>query len=241
MRCLSAQRLCWLFALSVAAVFGSVAGGGVSMPQAQAATAQLAFSPASSSVPVGGSIAVNITVANVSNLGGYDVHLYFNPAIVHVTAMTDAGFVTGGGNIVVCNTATIDNSAGTAADSCGTISPFGTPGPGVSTVTAKALLHASFTGVAPGTSSLTLTGTPTTTLEDPNGAAIVATLGTGSITVTSASVGGLTELIDGGALPPQTNAAGSSRPPYAALVLAAGLLAGVGVGAGCAMRRRRGA
>jgi hypothetical protein len=63
--------------------------------------------------------------------------------------------------------------------------------PGVSTVAATALMHASFAAVGVGTSSLTLTGTA---LQDPLGAAIPATLGTGSITVTAAtSVGGIAE------------------------------------------------
>ena len=238
MRCLSAQGLRWLLAFSVTALLASFPGGGGRPPAAQAASAQLAFSPSPSSVAVGGNVAVNITVANVSNLGGYDVHVQFNPAIVNVTSLVDAGFVTGGGNIVVCNPATIDNSAGTATAACATISPFGTPSPGVSTVGPTALMQATFTGVATGTSSLTLTGT---TLENPNGNPIAAKPGTGSITVTAAAVGGVTELIDGRALPPQANAAGASRPPYVPLLIAAGLLAAVAAASGYSLRRRNSA
>ena len=234
-RCLPLQRLYWLFALSVAAILSSLAGGG---PGAHAANAQLAFSPSSSSVAVGANVAVNITVASVSNLGGYDVYLQFNPAIVNVASLTDADFVTGGGNIVACNPATIDNSAGTATAACATLCPFCpivTPVPGVSTVGPTALMQATFTGVATGTSTLTLTGT---TLEDPNGDAIAAKLGSGSITTTAASVGGVTELVDGSALPPRANAAGPSMHLYIPIAIAAGLLAAVAAAAGYSMRRR---
>ena len=230
------QRLCWVFACLAAAVLAPVAGGGPTT--ALAADAQLAFSPATSSVSAGNSIAVDITVANVSNLGGYDLHLQFNPAVVHVATLTDAGFVTSGGNIVVCSEATIDNSAGTATAACATLPlPFGTPSPGVSTAGPTALMHASFTGMAAGASSLTLTET---TLEDPNGLLIAAKRGTGSITVTAAIVGGITELVDGSALPPQASAPGPGRPLYITIVIAAGLLAAAAVSAAYALRRRHG-
>ncbi len=236
-RCLPLQRVLWLFAFLVAATFSLVVGGGMLAPHAQASTAQLAFSPSSASVAVGSNVTVSITVANVSNLGGYDVSLQFNPAIVHLASLEDSGFVRSGGNIVACNPATIDNSAGTAQDSCLTISPFGTPGPGVSTVTPKALLYASFTAIALGTSPLTLTGSD---LLDPNGATITLTLGTGSITVTPAtSVGGIAQLTGVGTLPAQTSGADSSRHPYLLVMLAVGLLAAVAAGAGHALRRRK--
>lgn len=234
-RCLSLPRLLWLSALLTAVVLGAVAGGGSRAARTQAASAQLAFSPSSTSVAAGGSVAVDITVANVSNLGGYDVHLQFNPAKVHVASMTDSAFVTSGGNIVVCNPATIDNSAGTATDACATVSIFGTPGPGVSTTGPTALLRVSFTGVGAGKSVLTLTGS---TLEDPNGAPIAATLGTGSIT-TVASVGGVTELTGVSALPAQTSAADSTRRLFFVVLLAVGLLAVAAACVGYAMRVRR--
>ena len=236
MRCLSTHRLRWLLAFSVAALLAFAASGAGTPPTARAASAQLAFSPSPSSVAIGGNAAVNITVANVSNLGGYDVHVQFNPAIVHVTSLEDTGFVTGGGNIVVCNPATIDNSAGTATAACATVSPFGTPGPGVSTTGPTALMQATFTGMATGTSSLTLTGT---TLEDPNGNPIAAKLATGSITTTAAGVGGVTKLVDGSALPPQANAAEPGRQLYTLIAIAAGLLAAIAAGAGYAARRHR--
>lgn len=215
--------------LGIVALSAVVVGLGVSTRcpiPARATSAELAFSPSSASVAVSANVAVDITVANVTNLGGYDVYLQFNPSRVHLASLSDAAFVTSGGNIVVCNPATIDNSAGTATDSCGTIAPFGTPGPGVSTVAPKALMHASFAGVAPAASSLTLTGTA---LQDPFGAPIPATLGVGSIAVT-ASVGGSAGLPDVSASPSQTRGARSSTPPYLPMTLGIGLLAIVVVG-----------
>lgn len=231
---LSLQRLLWLSALLAAVVLGAVAGSGSRAARAQA-SAQLAFSPSSTSVAAGGNVAVDITVANVSNLGGYDVHLQFNPAKVHVASMTDSGFVTSSGNIVVCNPATINNSAGTATVACATVAIFGTPGPGVSTAGPTALLNVSFTGMAAGKSVLTLTGS---TLEDPNDAPIAATLGTGSVT-TVAGVGGVAELAGVGALPAKTNAVDPTRRLFVAGLLAFGLLAVAAACAGYAMRIRR--
>ena len=165
------------------------AGSLLTVASVMAGTAPVGFSPSSASIAVGANIDVDITVANITNLGGYDVFVQFDPAVVHMTSLADSGFVTGGGNIVVCNTATIDNVAGTGTVSCATISPFGTPTPGVSSVGATALLHSSFQAVGPGMASLTLTGTE---LQDPNGAPIAATLSSGSITATGA-VGGIAE------------------------------------------------
>ena len=230
LRRLSFERRFWLLALLLMATLGSTVAG--SAAKTQATTAQLAFSPSSASVAMGGNVAVDITVANVSNLGGYDVSLQFNPAIVHLGSLADAGFVTSGGNIVACNTATIDNTAGTAQDSCATISPFGPPGPGVSTVAPRALLHASFTGVGVGKSALTLSGSD---LLDPNGAQIPVMLGTGSITVAAAtSVGGITKLTGMGGPRTQPAAAHSNNgSAYVAATAALGLAVAVVMGAGC--------
>jgi hypothetical protein len=231
-RPLSSPRVGGLIALGIGTLFSLLVAGGRPMP-ASATTAQIAFSPSSSTVAVGGNVNVDITVADVSNLGGYDVFLQFNPAVVHLTSLVDSGFVrTNPTNIVVCNNSnqgTIDNSAGTATESCATVVIFPPPGPGVSTVAATALMHASFTAVGAGTSSLTLTGT---TLQDPLGNAIAAALGTGSITVTAAqSVGGIAEEPDVAALPSRNSPPHHAGAAYAlagaALVAAATALAGL--------------
>ncbi len=210
----------------------------VSPIRAAAATNELAFSPSSSTVGVGKSVNVDITVANVSNLGGYNLYLQFDASAVHLSSLTDSGFVTNNpNNVVVCNSATIDNSAGTATDSCATQAIFGSPGPGVSTTSAVALMHASFTGVAPGTSQLTLNGT---TLLDPDGIPLspAPTLGAGSITVTL-SVGGVARAIDSRTLPESSPAASVGTVTRRFAFGAAALVAVIPALIATAWRRKR--
>jgi len=204
---------------------------------AAATSTQVGFSPSPAAVPVGAGANVDITVAKVSNLGGYDVFVQFNPAIVRMTGLVDAGFVTGGGNIVACNPATIDNVAGTATTSCATISPFGTPGPGVATAGSTALLRASFEGVGGGVSPLTLTGTQ---LQNPSGSPIPATLNSSSIHA-SLGVGGVAEAPAVGGPAVDAEAGERGGPPSFLSLLLLALLAVVvgGAGMAAAARRRR--
>lgn len=193
---------------------------------AGAGGAQLGFDPSSASVPMGENTTVEITVANVSNLGGYDIFVQFDPTVVHMGDLVDAGFVTGGGNIVACNTATIDNVGGTGTVSCATISPFGTPVPGVSTISADQLVHASFTGVGAGVSPLTLTGTA---LQDPNGAPISATLSSSNISTGPGAVGGVAELVGGqGVALNADTAASRGVSPFLLIVVGTMIIAGLG-------------
>ena len=161
-----------------------LAVAGLAVPRATAAgTAQIAFAPASASGASGAAVNVDITIASVDpapGLGGYSVTVTFNPAVVHITSLQDSGWITSGQNVVICSTGTLDNAAGKATAGCTPIPLFGAPG--VSTSAPHALLHASFTGVAPGTSTLSLAGS---TLSAPDGTAIAATTADGSIRVTS--------------------------------------------------------
>ncbi len=164
---------------------------GARPPAASATTSPtLAFSPTAQTVALSQAAAVDVTIATVTNLGGYDLWVFFNPAVVQMTGLTDAGFVTANPtNIVVCNTPVIDNTAGSGNLSCATVPVFGTPGPGVSTTTAVALAHATFNAAANGTSGLALSNVSTaTTLQDPLGVDITPiVLGAGSITVGSST------------------------------------------------------
>lgn len=204
-------------------------------PSVDAGSTQVAFSPATASIPVDGTVDIDLTVASVNNLGGYDVFIQFDPAVVRMTSLTDAGFVTDSENIVVCNTPTINNVAGTATNSCATVPIIGPPGPGVSTGSPTALMNASFLGVGNGKSALTLSGTE---LLDPNGAPIAAALGSGSITV-SGTVGGVTGLPGGTLAPLQGNGAGSSGGRTAILVLLAILAPALALGGLLVWRRAR--
>src|SRR5437868_9539760 len=153
--------------------------------RAVAATPQLAFSPPSATIAVGSDVNVDISVADVDaqpGLGGYDIALSFDPAVVHLTSLVDSGLVTQGQNIVICNPASIDNAAGTARASCGTLPIFGFPG--VAVAAAAPLMHAVVSAQAAGSTTLSLAGS---VLEDPAGESVTATLVAGSITVPGAA------------------------------------------------------
>ena len=157
-----------------------VALAGYALPARAAGPVVLAFAPLNSSAHTGDAVSVDVTVANVAadpGLAEYDLTLHVNPAVVRVNGFTDSGFITTGQTIVVCVPGTIDNAAGTAVATCTAVPLFGLPG--VSTVSAVVLLHASFTALAPGTSQLTLSGM----LGGPTGTDIPATLGSGNISV----------------------------------------------------------
>lgn len=164
-------------------VYHVVASGG---HVAAAVDPALGFSPASTSAAVATPVPIDITVANVSNLGGYDVWVSFNQAAVQLSSLSDSGFLGTGSNIIVCNTPSIDNVHGSGNLACGTFPfPLVTPGPGVSTVNPTALVHAVFTGVANGSSPLGLAfGVNTSSIQDPFGADITPlSLGSGSLTI----------------------------------------------------------
>jgi hypothetical protein len=143
-------------------------------------SAQISFSPQSVDASVGAAVAVDVTVANVDpdpGLAAYDLTLQFDPAVVRLDDFSDSGFITSGENVVICVPGQIDNAGGSANATCTAIPLFGAPG--VSTTEAVALLHASFTTLAAGTSALTLSGL----LSGPTGTAIAASFGGGTIRV----------------------------------------------------------
>lgn len=168
--------------------------------RSSAAGTALAFAPSAQTVASSANGTVDVTVANVANLGNYDVKVSFNAAIIHITSMTDAGFIGSGSpnDITTCNPMQIDNTNGTASLVCGIINPFGVA-VGGSTTTAAPLVHLAFTAVGAGTSPLSLTGS---TLSDPANVPIAATLSSGSVTVgAAASVGGMAEIPEVAAAP----------------------------------------
>ena len=172
------SRRLFVFAAPTVAVLMLLVG---SPSRAVAATPQLAFSPPSATIAVGSDVNVDISVADVDaqpGLGGYDIALSFDPAVVHLTSLVDSGLVTQGQNIVICNPASIDNAAGTATATCGTLPIFGFPG--VSAGAPSPLLHAVFSAQAPGSATLSLAKS---VLEDPVGGSLSVTFVPGSITV----------------------------------------------------------
>ena len=151
------------------------------VPAANAAgPIQVAVAPASTTTTVASSVSVDITVANIAapGLGAYVLKLAYDPAILRLDSLVDSGFVTNQGNIVFCQPAIIDNTAGTASEECSAIPLFGQPG--VVAGDPVILANASFQPLAPGTSGISLAGT---VLKRPNAAVLPATTSDGSVQV----------------------------------------------------------
>lgn len=137
-------------------------------------------SPISSTAAVGATVSRDITVTGIAadpGLGGYDISVDWDPAIVQLDSLSDTGFLASSGNVMICPPASISNATGTAEASCTTLPLFN--GPGVSASEPTALLRASFTAKAAGTSQLHLHGT----LSSPSNAAIAAAFVDGTIQV----------------------------------------------------------
>lgn len=144
----------------------------------------VSVSPAIASVTVGDDVALDINAANVPaqpGIGGYLLTLTWDPVVLSLTSFADAGWVPGGQIIVICTTPTIDNVAGTASADCTPVFGFGG---GVSTSAPRALAHAVFRAVAPGSTAIDLTGS---NLLNTSNIAIASTLTGGHATVSAAA------------------------------------------------------
>lgn len=213
---------------------------------ASATTPSIAFSPAASTVVVATPVPVDITVADVSGLGGYDVWVSFNGSVVRLNSLKDSGLLYNPNaqgtpqNPVVCITPTITASYGHMA--CQILAIISPVAVSVGS-TPAALVHASFGPLAAGTSPLGLTAvasglTETTTLLDLNSASIGASLGSGSIVVNAVpSVGGVAQQPDTATLPQRAQAGGSDH--RAAFAITGALLVVVLLGAGVVVWRQR--
>jgi len=144
---------------------------------------EILVSPATTTVNVGDDVSLDIEAANVPvspGLGGYLVSLQWNPAVLQLTSITDAGWVTNGNIIDSCETTSIDNAAGTAAFDCTPALAFG---PGVSTTEPRVMARAIFHATATGTTAIDLTGS---TLINPSNIVIASTITGSSVTVAAA-------------------------------------------------------
>jgi hypothetical protein len=152
---------------------------------AQAAdTAAISVAPAAATVSAGDDVSLDGMVANVPSapgLGGYALGLKWDPAILQLVSITDSGWVGSGAVIVLCDTAGIDNVAGTAGFGC---SPIFANGPGVTTTAPHALVHAVFHAKVPGTTTIDLTGS---SVMNPSNVALTGTISGGSVQVTAPS------------------------------------------------------
>lgn len=145
--------------------------------QVTCAQAKVKVDPASKRVPLsGGTFTMDIVAQDVTNLAAYQVELTYNPAIVHVTAVTPGPFLGSTGRTVSPVGPNIDNGAGRAVFGAFT---FGTA-PGVNGTGVLATI--TFQPRARGTSALHLQNL---LVADPSGNPLSATTEDGQVEVIS--------------------------------------------------------
>ena len=136
----------------------------------------LYLSPSSSSHGVGsGAFTIDAAVYSVSDLGGFQFTLHFDPNIVHADSASLGPFLSSTGRTASALGPNIDNSAGTITFGGFTFgSQPGATGSGI-------IAHITFSPQHPGTTSLTWSDD---TLSDTQGNAIPHTSLNGSVTIT---------------------------------------------------------
>lgn len=139
-----------------------------------------AIDPATQQVPLdGGDFTVNVTVADVSNLGAFEFLLVFDPTVVKFKSITQGAFLGSTGRDIYCPSVIV-YSPGTVRYGCASIPHWtGQPGPNGSGV----LATVTFSPLQAGASSLDLANTQFTALISPLGDAIKATWENGSVAV----------------------------------------------------------
>ena len=83
-------------------------------PAAAQTEPQVAIEPSDLTVQPGQAFTVTVTVVDVSDLGGYEIHLGFDPAVVEVAEAEDGGFLESSGRSLLELGTQIDAQAGTA-------------------------------------------------------------------------------------------------------------------------------
>lgn len=176
-----------------------------------AGPAVVAISPASASATVGDDIAIDITVTNVPEqpgLAGYDVTVTWDPAVLDLVSITDSGWLTSGQNLVFPTAAQVPNIGTRAAAKAACSLFFAVQG--FSTTAPRALVHAVFRAKAPGTTTISLAeGDPPSSLVNPSGGDIAATLTGGTVTVSALAVAAATDI----PAPPATSTPKPSSTP----------------------------
>ncbi|NOZ05885.1 MAG: hypothetical protein GXP41_05975 [Chloroflexi bacterium] len=137
--------------------------------------------PAQATAGLNGTLNVELKVANVVNMGGYELVINFDPAIVQVQNVTLGNFLSSTGRTVSPLGPSVDNTAGRI--SIGSFSFGSQAGPSGEGTLATIVM----TPQAQGTSALTLSGL---TLTDSAGNAIAATTQDGAITINATALNG---------------------------------------------------
>jgi hypothetical protein len=138
----------------------------------------LSIDPASSSVNVGNSVMVDVDISNVTDLYAFQFDLSFAPGTLSSVSIVEGSFLpTVGATFFIPGT--IDNLGGTIASTADTLLGSGPGGDGSGTLAILTL-----TGLAPGTSSISLSNA---TLLNSSLSPISASLQNGSVIVSGMS------------------------------------------------------
>jgi Cohesin domain len=146
---------------------------------ASAQTATLSVDPTTQTTSTGTVVTVDVDIANVRNLYGYQFDLTFNPRILQAVSSTEGSFLSSGGNTFFIP-GTNDNVGGTVGASADTLLTAinGVSGSG-------GLAVFTFDAIGKGTSAI---GIQNETLLDSNLNVIADTTAGGSITVSSGTI-----------------------------------------------------
>ena len=148
-----------------------------SLAKAQIAT--LSVDPTSQTTSTGSVVTVNVDIASVSNLYGYQFDLTYNPSILQAVSSSEGSFLSKGGSTFFIP-GTNDNVGGTVAATADTLltAVNGVSGSG-------GLAVFTFDAIGKGTSTL---GIQAETLLDSSLNVIADTITSGSVTVNSGAV-----------------------------------------------------
>jgi hypothetical protein len=163
-------RLSLAFGVTTLSVWGS--------PVSAQSAATLSVDPIAQTAPTGTVVTVDVDIANVANLYGYQFDLTFNPSVLQAVSTTEGSFLSSGGSTFFIP-GTNDNVGGTVA---ATADSLETAISGVSGSGALAVF--TFNAIGSGTSAI---GIQNEILLDSNLNVIADTTTGGSVTVTSAA------------------------------------------------------
>jgi hypothetical protein len=155
---------------ATASLIGSLANG----------QATISIDPTSQTTSTGTVVIVDVDIANVTNLYGYQFDLTFNPSVLSAVSSSEGSFLTTGGNSTFFIPGTNDNVDGVVSATADTIL---SAVPGVNGSGELAVF--TFDAVGKGTSII---GIHNETLLDSNLNVIADTTTSGSVTVTSGTV-----------------------------------------------------
>lgn len=137
-----------LFTTATATTHVTVIQPPTATPTPQPGNARLSLQPATATIDQGGNISMALVISGVQNLGSYEALITFDPAIVTVTQLSDAGLLGSTGRTAVPLTSAMNgNSVRFGRASLGTAAGFS--GDGV-------LAWVQFRGVAGGSSLINL-------------------------------------------------------------------------------------